>query len=231
VIRALREFYGLQPTPPADLFQFFVWEILSEDSLPARRDLAWQALKRIPALTPDAVFRAPARDLLEAVGLAGPYREEKVERIRATVGEFKRQREQLSGESLKRTGVLRAARLLRSFAHLDDDVRRRAHLFAIGASVLPVDDQVSRVINRLRGEPEPFVAAVSQRTTREKIWFRRRARRWLADRLSPDVNVYRDAIVYLRHHAAHTCLAVAPHCTVCPLNRECLSVEGRDTTP
>jgi hypothetical protein len=44
VIHGLRDFYGLQATPPADLFQFRVWEILADQALPARRDLAWQAL-------------------------------------------------------------------------------------------------------------------------------------------------------------------------------------------
>jgi hypothetical protein len=38
-------------------------------------------------------------------------------------------------------------------------------------------------------------------------------------------------VVYLRHHASQTCLKVAPHCGVCPLRSQCLSVERRDTAP
>jgi endonuclease III len=215
VIDTLRAFYGLQPAPPSDLFQFVVWEVLSEHALPARRDLAWQALRRIPALTPDAVFRAPAKELLDAVGIAGPHRDEKVERIRAIVGEFKRHRDVLSAEALTHGGVLAAGRALRRLTSVSRDTRARAMLFAAGRLVLPVDDDVSRVVSRLMGEPDN----------------RRRphARRWLAARISADASSYRDAIVYLRHHASHTCLKVGPHCAVCPLRTQCRSVQRRDT--
>ena len=209
MIQTLHEFYGLQPTPPADLFQFFVWEILSENALPARRDLAWQALRRIPALTPDAMFRAPAKELLDAIGIAGPHREDKLERIRAVVGEFKRHRDELSVEALSRAGLLRAARALRRLENVSPAARARAILFVLGRAVIPIDDEINRVVGRLVGMPG------NDR--------RPAARRWLAARLRPDVSSYRDAIIYLRHHAQHTCIKVAPHCGVCPLRRDCAS--------
>jgi endonuclease III len=207
VIHALREFYGRQATPPADLFQFLVWEILSEHALPARRDLAWQALKRIPALTPDAMFRAPAKALAEAVGLAGPHREEKVERLQATVGEFRRHRAELDLDPLGRGSWFSAARALGRISHIHPAVRARACLFAFNAQVLPIDHDINRVANRLMGVPHNYN--------------RPRARRWLAGQLAPDVQAYREAVVYLRHHAQHTCLKVAPHCGVCPLRHRC----------
>ena len=212
MIHTLREFYGPQPTPPSDWFQFLVWEILSDQSLPARRDLAWQALRRIPALTPDAMFRAPAKELLDAVGIVGPHREEKVERIRAVVGEFKRHRDWFSGEALSRGGPLRAARAMRSLDHVSRAAKARAILFVLGRAVLPVDHDINRVVGRLMGAPHN----------------RRRSltRRWLAERLVANVATYREAIIYLRHHAHHTCIAIAPHCGVCPLRRECRSVQG-----
>jgi endonuclease III len=205
VIARLREFYGLQPTPPADLFQFIVWEIVSDGALPARRDLAWQALRRIPALTPDAMFRAPGKDLLDAVGLAGPHRDEKMDRIRTTVGEFRRHREALHAAA--RVRLLPAARALRRLTDVPAAVRRRALLFACGCAVLPVDVEIGRVVERLMGT----------------IGNRRRApvRQWLERRLPRDLTTYREAVVYLRHHAQHTCTRVAPHCSVCPLLAEC----------
>jgi endonuclease-3 len=207
VIHGLREFYGLQATPPADLFQFLVWEILSDQALPARRDLAWQALKRLPALTPDAMFRAPAKALLEAVGLAGPHREEKVERLRLTVGQFKRHREELDVETLRRGSALGAGRALGRLTHVHPSVRARAHLFTLDAQLLPIDHDINRVISRLMGMPH----------NRN----RGKARRWLCARLAPDVTAFREAVVYLRHHALHTCLRVGPHCAVCPLRDQC----------
>jgi endonuclease III len=207
VIRTLREFYGLQPTPPADLFQFVVWEILSEQALPARRDLAWQALRRLPALTPDAMFRVPVKDLLDAVGMAGAHREEKVERLRAVVGEFKRHRELLSSAALSQMPPLAAARALCRLEHVPPAVRRRAILFVGGRAVLPIDEDVNRVVSRLMGKPDNRSRGVS--------------RRWLLTALDRAGSDFRDAIVYLRHHAHHTCVKVAPHCGVCPLRFTC----------
>ena len=211
MIAALRQFYGLQPTPPADLFQFLVWEILSENALPARRDLAWQALRRIPALTPDAMFRAPAKVLLHAVGSAGPNPEDKVERIRATVGEFKRHRHLLDVAILRRGSSLRADRALRRLTHVPSAVRARAHLFVLDAPVLPIDDDITRVASRLMGLPQNRTRAVS--------------RRWLSRELPREPGALRDA-VYLGHHARHTCVKVAPHCGVCPLRVQCRSASA-----
>jgi endonuclease III len=207
VIQALRQFYGLQPTPPGNLFQFFVWEILSEHALPARRDLAWQALKRIPALTPDAMFRAPAKALLDAVGIAGPHRDQKIEHLRATVGEFRRHRDELERDSLRRVSRFSAGRALRRLAHLDLAIRRRAHLFVLDAGVLPMDADIHRVVGRLMGAPQ----------NRNRT----RSRRWLSERLPQDLYAWREAIVYLRHHAQQTCVKAAPHCGVCPLRTRC----------
>ena len=207
MIQALREFYGLQPTPPADLFQFLVWEIVSEHALPARRDLAWQALKRIPALTPDAMFRAPAQALSDAVGMAGPHRDEKIDRIRATVGQFRRHRDRFDVDTLRSGSPWAAGRAFRRLTHFSRATRARAHLFALEALVLPIDEDMNRVVGRLTGVPP-------HRN-------RRPVRRWLCAQLSHDAGAFREAVIYLRHHAQHTCLKAAPHCSVCPLRTRC----------
>lgn len=207
MIHALREFYGLQPSPPGELFQFLVWEIVSDHALPARRDLAWQALRRLPALTPDAMFRAPARELLDAVGIAGAHREEKVEQLRTLVGEFRRHRNLLDTDALSRTSLLAAARALGRVEHVSRAIRGRALLFSLGHPVLPIDDDVNRVVSRLMGTPDNRRHAA--------------ARHWLAAALAREASSHRDGIVYLRHHAHHTCLKAGPHCGVCPLRPSC----------
>jgi endonuclease III len=218
-IRRLREFYGLLPTPPGDLFQFFLWEVLSRDAIPARRDLAWQALKRIPALTPDAVFRAPAKALLDAVGMTGPRREEKVEAIRAMVGEFKRHRDEFGVATAGRAPIRRAARALRRLSHVPVSLRHHALLFAGGYPVIPMDDDVARVVTRFAGA-EPIVTARRPQAS-DLRRAQRFARGWLIQRLPAELEAYRVALVFLRHHAQHTCVPVGPHCTVCPLREDC----------
>ena len=59
--------------------------MLSVHSTPRKRDAAFGALKRIRALTPDAMWRAPQKKLEESVALAGPYAEQRLRALRTGV--------------------------------------------------------------------------------------------------------------------------------------------------
>jgi len=89
-LAALAKFYGLLPTPPRDPFILFVWEVLSPHTTPTKRDAALAALKRIRALTPDAMWQTPQKKLEQAVVLTGPYLERRVSALRAGVALFRR---------------------------------------------------------------------------------------------------------------------------------------------
>lgn len=196
-----------------------MWDTLSNHAFPARRDLAWLALKKIPALTPDAMFRTPAKTLTDVVGLVALRRDETVERLRELVHEFRRRRDVLDGEALARVPLLTARRRLVGLAAIDAGMSARALLYCAGFVVLPVDEDVSRVVCRLMGAAAPRGAVRADHARHA----RRMARRWLSERLPRDVHSYQEAILYLRHHAQHTCLTVGPHCTVCPLAGGCPS--------
>src|SRR6266849_1816227 len=90
LIARLHKFYGALPSPPGDPFTLFVWEVLSVHSIPRKRDAALGALKRIRALTPDAMWRVPQKKLEESVALAGPYVENRLRALRAGVDLFRR---------------------------------------------------------------------------------------------------------------------------------------------
>ena len=90
LLSALQKFYGLLPSPPHGPFTLFVWEVLSVHSTPAKRDAAMAALKRIPALTPDAMWRAPQKKLEQSLVLAGPYLENRMRAMRAGVELFRK---------------------------------------------------------------------------------------------------------------------------------------------
>ena len=206
VLTALAAFYGPLASPPADLFQFFVWEVVSARALPARRDIAWQALRRIPALTPDAMFRAPKDDLKAAIDGLGAF-EERFDALRSGSGHFRRHREL---PDVVAGSLARAARALRDVPHLTPSSQLRALFFAGGHAVPAVDDQVARVIGRLRGVTAP---AGPRR--------RRLARRALATAFGRDRDRLGQALVLLGHHAGHACVEHAPHCAVCPLRSGC----------
>ena len=208
LIDALQKFYGPLPTLPRDPFTLFVWEVLAAHASPRKRDAALAALKRIPALTPDAMWRAPQKRLQDGVALAGPYTEQRMRALRMGVDLFRR--------TPKLPAVIRgplpaARRALKPLPQLGETGAHRMLLFAADHAILPVDARVSRVARRLGygGADDEFrkqARAVQQGLERE---------------LPASVDAFRRAYTYLSHHGAATCTETSPHCTVCPLLKEC----------
>jgi endonuclease-3 len=208
VVETLRRFYGRLAEPPRDPFAYFVWEVLSAETVPGKRDAAFAALKKIPALTPDAMWRLPPARLEAAVGLAGPYREQRLHALRAGVDRFRRSPRLASVIG----GPLRhARRALRAFPHLGETGARRMLLFAGNHCVVPIDARVGRVTARLGGETQPADAHRRDRLVQQAI---RRE-------LNGDLEGVRQTFLYLAHHGSATCIERDPHCTVCPLVAQC----------
>lgn len=201
----LRTFYGLLPAPGRDPFRIFVWEVLSLRTTPARRDAALAELKRLRALTPDAMWRTPPKRLEDAVAFAGPYQAQRLRALRVGVGLFRRSP---TLPSILRGPIGPARRALTAFPPLGDGFIRRMLLFAAHRRVLGVDAHIVRVGLRLGyGEDEGRGRGLPGRSVR---WA-------LARDLAPDADAFRQATVYLSHHAAATCVEADPHCSVCPL--------------
>jgi endonuclease III len=203
---ALAAFYGRLAPPPRDLFGFVVWEILSARTLPSRRDLAWLALKRLPALTPDAMFRTSTADLQAAL-LMLPGRDSRIDELRAASGHLRRHRHLDAVVAGRLSGAVRG---LADVPALSPAGRVRALLFPGGHAVAPADDGVVRVVTRLYGLDEARPAAR-----------RRVARHRLGVECGGDLEMLRQAAVLMAHHAAQACLPASPHCGVCPLAGRC----------
>ncbi len=146
LLNALQKFYGALPPPPRDPFTLFVWEVLSVHSTPRKRDAALAALKKIPALTPDSMWRAPQKKLEESVKLAGPYSENRIQALRTGCELFRRSPDLPKTIRGPLTGARRA---LKPFPQLGETGAHRMLLFAAGQAILPVDARVSRVGRRL----------------------------------------------------------------------------------
>lgn len=205
-LSALTAFYGPIPAPPRDLFAFFVWDVISSRTLPARRDHAWQLLKRIPALTPDAMFRAPKDELKTALEMVG-HVNARMDALRDGSGHFRRYRDLAD----RVAGPLRGAvRALQDIPHLSASARTTAPLLVAGHAVPAVDDDTTRVLVRLGG-----LQVTSDHGRR------RAARRALVSARGSDIERLSHAVVVLGHHARHACSEHAPHCTVCPLRPGC----------
>jgi endonuclease-3 len=208
VVGSLRQFYGTLPLPPRDPFTLFVWEVLSVHSTPQKRDAAMAALKRVPALTPDAMWRAPQKKLVDAVTVAGPYVENRLRALRTGVDMFRRNP---SLPRIVRGPLPEARRVLKGMPQMGEGGAYRMLLFAAEHPILPVDLRVARVATRLGyGEIQP-VFTKTARSVRDA----------LAPDLGGSVDAFRRAFVYLSHHGGATCTERDPHCGVCPILRDC----------
>lgn len=208
LLTALQSFYGALPKPPRDPFTLFVWEVLSAHSTPRKRDAALAALKRIRALTPDAMWRAPQKKLEQSVALAGPYAENRLQALRTGVDLFRRSP---NLPAVIRGPLPAARRALKPLPQLGETGAHRVLLFAADHSILPVDARVNRVGRRLGyGEAgDDFkrqARSVQEALTRE---------------LPASVDAFRRAFLYLSHHGGATCTESDPHCAVCPLLNDC----------
>jgi endonuclease-3 len=208
LLNSLQAFYGQLPQPPRDPFILFVWEVLSAHSTPRKRDAALAALKRIHALTPDAMWRAPQKKLEESVKLAGPYAENRLQALRTGVDVFRRSPKL---PVIIRGPLLAARRALKPLPQLGEAGAHRVLLFAADHAVLPADARVTRVGTRLGYGDSHADFRKQSRSVQEA----------LTRELPASVDAFRRAFLYLSHHGGATCTEGDPHCPICPLLDEC----------
>jgi endonuclease III len=204
----LRAFYGALPAPPSPPFALYIWEVLSIGTTPSRRDAAYNALKRLPALTPDAVARLPQAKLEAAVEHAGPMKDERIRALRAGADVFRRNPDimrELAG------GVRRAFKAARRVPHLGRASTLRLLLYSTGTPVLPLDEHAFRVAQRLGYGKDHDVAVRALRSTRRAV----------VAESGRELETLRMVSQYFTHHGIATCTQVAPHCAVCPLAPDC----------
>ena len=208
ILNALQNFYGVLPSPPHDPFTLFVWEVLSVHSTPQKRDAALAALKRIPALTPDSMWRAPQKKLQESVMLAGPYSENRLRALRTGVEIFRRNP---SLPKIVRGPLQAARRVLKGLPQMGEGGAYRMLLFAADHPILPVDLRVARTATRLGfGETQKDFPKTA-----------RAVREALAPQLGGSLGAFRRTFLYFSHHGGATCTERDPHCGVCPLLESC----------
>ena len=200
--------------PPHDPFALFVWEVLSVHSAPRKRDAALAALKRMRALTPDAMWRAPQKRLEESVALAGPYLEQRIKALRTGVDVFRRSPDLAK---IIRGPVRDARRALAPLPQLGEVGARRMLLFAGDHAILPVDARITRVGLRLGYGTIGGDFRTSSRSVQVAM----------TSEIEPSVEAVRRAFLYFSHHGAATCTEAEPHCTVCPLVKECPTGQSR----
>jgi endonuclease III len=208
LVPRLVKFYGPLPKPPEDPFGAYVWEVLGLKTAPGRRDAAFLALRRVPALTPDSMKKLGRGRLEAIVRMCGPFVDERLTALETGADVFRRQR--AFGNRLH--GSLRTAWLaLQDLPHLGEAGAARLLLFASPHSLIPVDAGMTRLVVRLGLVDE--IANVTR--------LARTVRRAIGRELPADAAARRQAALYLAHHAQSTCIEVTPHCGICPIGSDC----------
>jgi len=218
LIGELRSFYGALPAPPRDPFILFVWEVLSTHSTPRKRDAALAALKRIRALTPDAMWRAPQKKLEDSVKLAGPYVDNRLHALKTGSDIFRRHP---NLPTLIAGPLAAARRALKGLPQMGEGGAYRMLLFAADHPILPVDARISRVARRLGYGESHADFKHTARSVRDAV----------GRELPPSLEAYRRAFLYLSQHGAATCTEADPHCPVCPLVGDCPEGQRRVGAP
>jgi len=208
LLAELRRFYGLLPSPPRDPFRLFVWEVLSAQSTPLGRDRALAGLKRLHALTPDAIWRTPHKKLEDVVKLAGSHADARLHALRIGIDAFRRTPDL---PAIVRGPLAPARRVLRGLPRMREGGAHRMLLFAAGHPVLPIDPSIGRVARRLGYGEQGETPSKTGRSVRAAV----------ARELPASAETYRRAYLYLAHHGSTTCTEMQPHCTVCPVSEGC----------
>ncbi len=195
LVGELRQFYGLLPTPPADGFRFFVWQVLSYKSTPGQRSSAFNMLLRNRALTPDSMEKLAPKKLQESIALTGSYHDQRLRALKSAIRVFQTHPNLTAAIGRELPVAYEAIGLL---PLLDSEKNAdRMLLYVGGHRVFPMDEGVGRVVRRLGYDDAP------------------------ESELPDSLDAYRRACTYLTHHAAATCADTDPHCAVCPLKNDC----------
>lgn len=208
VLEELKRFYEPQAEPPRDAFGFYLWYVLGQRTVPVKRDAALAALKRIPAMTPDSLWKAARAKLFQAIAHVGPP-EERLNAVLSGVEVFRRHRDI---DDRLRASILQARRATRLLTSLGP-VGAQWMLLAVGNHpILPRHAGVGRIALRL-GTVAPLPSDAGLAPSQ--------AARTVAASVPRDAPFLKGAILYLAHHATVTCTLTEPHCRVCPLAVDC----------
>jgi endonuclease-3 len=209
-LAALRKLYG-KPDRPAwtDPFQLILYENVAYLASDARRDQAFELLKKHTGLRPEEILAAPPATLREIAGrgiLPAGTAEKLREIARIAVEEF--------GGDLApalRLPQREAIRELRKFPSIGEPGAEKILLFTGARPILALESNGLRVLLRLGFGNEERSYAKSYRSAQEA-----------ASAEIPESGDARiEAHLLLRRHGQELCKRNHPRCDACPLRPEC----------
>jgi endonuclease III len=210
VLAYLRKLYG-RPRPPAvtDPFALILYENVAYLADDARRDRAFEALKRNIGLSPARILAAPSAALRE-IASEGIIPDQTVDKLRSIAAIAV---EDFGGDvsTVTHLPFAQAKKVLKKFPSIGEPGAEKVLLFARAAPVLALDSNGLRVLLRLGFGTEDKSYAKSYRSAQEAA----------AEQLERDCDWQIELHQLLRRHGQELCTRSQPRCEVCLLRIDC----------
>ena len=210
VLDALRRLYGKPAAPPlTDPFELILYENVAYLADDARREEAFQLLKKRVGLSPEKILAAP-RAVLHEIANKGIVSARTVEKLRAIAMIAL---EEFGGNlsEIVRGSPTDAKKALKKFPSIGDPGAEKVLLFSGSLPVLALDSNALRVLLRLGFGKEDKSYARQYRSAQEAV----------DSQLKRDCAWLIEAYQLLRRHGQELCRRSRPRCEVCPLRPDC----------
>jgi endonuclease-3 len=212
VAGALRRRYGRPTRPPSDNpFELILWEQVAYLVPDERRQLAFEALRDRVGLDPEAIRRARSATLVAVARIGGAIAASVRARRMRDTAERVVARWQGRLSKVLELPTPDARRTLGQFAMIGEPGADKILAYCGSATVLPLDSNALRVVQRL--------GLTTARSSYKASY--RQAQRDLAPRLVRRRAWLVETGQLLRQHGQELCRRSHPHCHTCPLRTRC----------
>jgi endonuclease-3 len=216
VIDQLAKRYGT-PEPPSitDPFQMILWENVAYLLSDEKRELAYNELKRLVGLSPQAILAASHKDMLQVATLGGMRPPDRVEKL-LTIAQLALQEMPGGTKAFLEQPPAAVRKALKKFPGIADPGADRIMLFSGVATKPTFDSNGLRVLQRLGFVTEQKAYAVAYRQAQavfeNGLPAPKRAERYIS------------SFQLLRLHGQKTCKTNSPSCYSCPFQDWCAFV-------
>jgi len=211
IIAKLKKHFGV-PKPPqtTDPFEIIVFDNIAYLVDDARREAAFDLLRKTVGLKPVDIVAAPAEKVISATKLGGIHPEPRAHRLKESaqivLNDFGGDLDQ----ALK-LPLAKAIKALRQFPSIGEPGAEKILLFTRTQPILALESNGLRVMLRLGFGEEKKNYSASYKSVREAV----------VDQIGPDCDYLIEAHQLLRHHGKEICKTTNPHCDACPITRYC----------
>ncbi len=212
LLEKLETYYGAPAAPRLNgPFEMILWEIVAYLADDAKRQTAFDVLRKRVGLTPEKILAAPQSKLIEVTRTGGAIAaEDRAGRLREAASLVT---EEYGGDlsSVLKWPTPRAKKALMKFPMIGEPGAEKILMSCGALHVLALDSNGLRVLVRLGFGTESKSYSTTYRSVRGAT----------LDEQPAGSQALTAAYHLLRQHGQQTCLRTSPACPTCPLRSDC----------